>query len=283
METLPDRPCRPGGILLIGINPAPISVAAGHYYQGPLGQRTWQRLARIGLLSSLRQGLEDEAFIAAGHGLTDIVKRPTASADEILPAEFIAGKEVIRSKIAAWRPGLLLFVFKPPAAHLLGDSVQPGRCADYHNAMTFLLSNPYARADVTAAIDNELRALLKLGLAQEVPQAPVPTHRIERMPAPIQTVRESPPAQTQRVTAIDKKNGRIRIPKRSKSLFPAQRTLSLPVTIRDKRVKASYDPRIGQDRSRSAVLGVGRQILGTIDTDEVLTITLDRVGQLQLD
>jgi double-stranded uracil-DNA glycosylase len=167
METLPDRPCQPGGVLLIGINPAPISLAAGHYYQGQLGRRTWQRLARIGLLSSFRQGLEDDAFIAAGHGLTDIVKRPTAGADEISPHEFIAGRKALCSKISEWKPGLLLFVFKPPAAHLLGDSVQPGRCAGYHKTMTFLLSPPYAKTGVAARIDEELRALLKLGLTGE--------------------------------------------------------------------------------------------------------------------
>src|SRR5712691_1489057 len=42
--TLPDIPPKPGGILLVGINPAPVSVAAGHYYQGRIGQRLWRRL-----------------------------------------------------------------------------------------------------------------------------------------------------------------------------------------------------------------------------------------------
>ena len=34
----------------IGINPAPTSVRAGHYYQGRLGQQFYERIRRAGLL-----------------------------------------------------------------------------------------------------------------------------------------------------------------------------------------------------------------------------------------
>jgi hypothetical protein len=79
-ETLPDIPPRPGGVLLVGINPAPVSVAAGHYYQGRIGRRLWRRLQQLGLLKDpVVPGAEDEAFAREGHGLTDLVKRPTRS------------------------------------------------------------------------------------------------------------------------------------------------------------------------------------------------------------
>ena len=76
-DTLPDFPPKPGGALLAGINPAPASVARGHYYQGKLGLRLWKRLESVGLLVGAVPGQEDEAFVAAGHGLTDLVKRVT--------------------------------------------------------------------------------------------------------------------------------------------------------------------------------------------------------------
>ena len=66
MKTLPDRPCRPGCVLLVGINPAPLSVAAGHYYQGKHGQRLWKRLSDIGLLKNAAAGREDDAIVNTG-------------------------------------------------------------------------------------------------------------------------------------------------------------------------------------------------------------------------
>jgi double-stranded uracil-DNA glycosylase len=83
MQSLPDRPCRPGGILLVGINPSTISAAKGHYYQGSNGKRLWKRLASLGLLSGVTKGLEDDAFVAAGNGLTNLVKRPTSRAAQL--------------------------------------------------------------------------------------------------------------------------------------------------------------------------------------------------------
>lgn len=113
VATLPDRPPRPGGVLLVGINPAPVSAKAGHYYQGTLGQRLWARLRSVGLLDDSEHAWEDEAFVAAGNGLTDIVKRPTASAAAVEASELAEGATALRRKIEKSQPGLLLFAFKP--------------------------------------------------------------------------------------------------------------------------------------------------------------------------
>lgn len=112
-ETLPDRPCRTGGIVLIGFNPAPPSVAAGHYYQGRLGQRLWARLRALGLLRD--GGWEDDAWVAAGNGLTDLVKRPTPGADQLAPGELASGRAGLAARLREWTPGLLLFAYRPPA------------------------------------------------------------------------------------------------------------------------------------------------------------------------
>jgi double-stranded uracil-DNA glycosylase len=46
VETLEDL-LRPGlPAVCVGINPAPASVTAGHYYQGRLGQGFYERLRR---------------------------------------------------------------------------------------------------------------------------------------------------------------------------------------------------------------------------------------------
>jgi TDG/mug DNA glycosylase family protein len=161
-DSLPDHAPAPGGILLVGINPAPISVARGHYYQGKLGRRLWKRLEGLGLLRGPMVGLEDEAFIRAGHGLTDLVKRPTAGARELSPHERRIGADRLREVIAEWKPRLVLFAFKQAAALALGDGkVKPGPCGEIAGVPAFLLSGPYASRDVAKAIDDELRRILK--------------------------------------------------------------------------------------------------------------------------
>jgi TDG/mug DNA glycosylase family protein len=159
--TLPDRPPHPGGVLLIGINPAPVSVRAGHYYQGRLGQRLWARLRSVGLLDDEGHQWEDDAFVAAGNGLTDIVKRPTASAADVSPRELADGADVLSRKIRKWAPGLLLFAFRPPAEALFGRDVRPGVVGGFESVPGFLPSGPYAPATEQLKIDGELRKSLR--------------------------------------------------------------------------------------------------------------------------
>src|SRR3954465_10656178 len=87
VETLEDL-LRPGlRAVCVGINPAPTSVAVGHYYQGRLGQQFFARLRSAGKIGPA-DAWEDESAFEFGIGFTDIVKRPTASAKEVRPEEF---------------------------------------------------------------------------------------------------------------------------------------------------------------------------------------------------
>ena len=159
LKTLPDRPCQEGGILLIGINPSPVSVAAGHYYQGVLGRRLWSRLAWLGLLVDATPGAEDAAFVRAGNGLTDLAKRPTARATGLTQAELAAGVGPLRARVRDWKPGLLLFAFRPPAEAVMGTrAIAPGPCGTFESIPGFLLSGPYASVADRNAND---RALIK--------------------------------------------------------------------------------------------------------------------------
>ncbi|NOT32758.1 MAG: hypothetical protein HOP12_01170 [Candidatus Eisenbacteria bacterium] len=160
-KTLPDFAPRPGGVLLVGINPATRSVKRGHYYQGKLGQRLWKRLGALGLLKDAMPGLEDEAFVAAGHGLTDVVKRATDSADQLARDELRAGAELLRAKVREWKPKLVLFAFKQAAVAALGTrEVTAGACGKLEGVPAFLLSGPYAAAADATRIDAELKRLL---------------------------------------------------------------------------------------------------------------------------
>ncbi|MFN0153115.1 MAG: uracil-DNA glycosylase family protein [Gaiella sp.] len=258
-DTLPDRPPTEGGVLLVGINPAPVSVAAGHYYQGRLGRRLWRRLERLGLLRDPEPGMEDEAFVAAGNGLTDLVNLPTASADLLSTAELRAGRDALRDKIKRWQPRLVLFAFKAPATELLGD-VAPGLCGEIEGVPAFLLSSPYAASAETARIDGELQTFLGAANAQPTDSEP-----------------------TQRVTGADLRAGQIRLPRGAKRFFPTTKT-KLEVVLRGTRVEATYDPRLGPDRERSGVLRVGRRKLGELVVEnEVLMIARGLGGVPRLD
>src|SRR3982751_3416825 len=50
VETLADPPPLRNRLLFVGLNPSPVSVAAGHYHQGRLGRRFWTRLIRAGII-----------------------------------------------------------------------------------------------------------------------------------------------------------------------------------------------------------------------------------------
>ncbi|MGH3103776.1 MAG: uracil-DNA glycosylase family protein [Gaiellaceae bacterium] len=257
--TLPDVPPRPGGVLLVGINPAPASVAAGHYYQGRIGQRLWRRLERIGLLENAVPGAEDEAFARAGHGLTDLVKRPTASSAELSDRELGSGVGTLATKIREWKPRLILFAFKEPAKRLLGSAVAPGAGPALAGVPTFLLTGPYAAREEAQRIDAELVALLGL----------VETH--ERRGAEL----------SQRVTAKDIQAGRIRFAGPAKRLFPSEPAL-VETVLRGTRVRGRYNPRAGT--GKSAVLGVPRATLEQlVRQNEFLKITRGVGGVVRLD
>lgn len=281
METLPDYPCRPGGILIVGINPSPVSVAAGHYYQGVHGQRLWKRLATLGLLHDAAAGQEDSTFVAAGNGLTDLIKRPTSEAHMLTAQELRSGEAALRKKITEWKPGLILFAYRPPADILLGKTnVAPGRCPDLGGTRTFLLTSPYAPAHDTKRVNVELLACL--GRTRERTGLPVSAQaRQKRMRSGGTRLQGQSTNRgvvtTQRVTAADLASGRIRLPRAARSFFPKVRTAIL-VILRGQHLKARYDPRRGPDRERSAVLNFERSALVGIQKDTVLHVSIDSSG-----
>lgn len=262
-ETLPDRRPEPGGVLLVGINPAPASVDAGHYYQGRIGKRLWRRLERVGLLLDVVPGAEDEAFVRRGHGLTDLVKRPTRSASELSREELRAGVDDLRRKVGRWRPGLILFPFKRAAALAVDDStMRPGRGAPFEGVPTFLLSGPYAARSEAHRADAELREVLETGIGFAF---------------------RSDDVYTRTLTEADVEAGSIRLPRGAKRLFPSDPT-DVDVIMRGTKARGRYDPRTGPDRERSARLRLrGVRLRALVSPGEKLRITHGPGGVPRLD
>ena len=59
----------------------------------------------------------DDALVEAGHGITDLLKGPTAR-DEATDAELRAGVGPLWQKVAIWRPAAVVFVYKRAADRL---------------------------------------------------------------------------------------------------------------------------------------------------------------------
>jgi double-stranded uracil-DNA glycosylase len=116
--------------VVVGINPSPVSVVAGHYYQGKYGKRFFARLARAGLLPR-GEGFEDDRAFEVGIGFTDIVKRPTPNKSGVRPEELDHGRQLLEAKLAAFAIPRIVFAFKYAATPLLGSfeghGPRPGR------------------------------------------------------------------------------------------------------------------------------------------------------------
>ena len=157
IETLDDL-LRPGLLAVcIGINPAPPSVAAGHYYQGRLGQRFFDRLRSAGVIPE-DPGWEDDVAFANGIGFTDVVKRPTASARELSRRELEHGEARLREKLERLRPERVIFTFKKVAKSLFGPFPGCGRMAQLELLGTpvFVMPAPFANSDEVALKLEEL-------------------------------------------------------------------------------------------------------------------------------
>lgn len=146
LTLLPIWPQAPRAVV-VGINPAPKSVAAGHYYQGPLGQKALSRLIAAGVVSAPSVGVAmDDHAAAQGIAFTDVVPRPTPNALALQREELSLGAVRLRQEIEVQRPGLVICVFKPPVRALLGKSAGgPGLQEErFAGIPVFKLAGPFA-------------------------------------------------------------------------------------------------------------------------------------------
>jgi TDG/mug DNA glycosylase family protein len=134
--TLPDL-LRPGlGIVFVGINPSLLSAQRGHYFARSTN-RFWPCFSRSILSLKARQALgvetlkpeHDRALLNYGFGFTDLVKRPTARADQLDPAELAAGVGELTAKLAREKPHIACFHgitgFRAVHRALAGDAPAP--------------------------------------------------------------------------------------------------------------------------------------------------------------
>lgn len=90
-------------VLFCGINPGLYSGATGHHFARP-GNRFWPALYHAGFTSRLLTADEDRRLPEFGCGVTNLVGRTTASADELTADELEAGGQRLVRKVTRFRP-----------------------------------------------------------------------------------------------------------------------------------------------------------------------------------
>lgn len=90
-------------VLFCGINPSLYSAAVGHHFARP-GNRFWPALHAGGFTPRRYWPWEDRSLLQLGFGLTNIVNRATARADELTPDELRAGAQQLEALVARYRP-----------------------------------------------------------------------------------------------------------------------------------------------------------------------------------
>ncbi len=89
-KLLPDVVAPGLSILFSGINPGLMSAATGWHFARP-GNRFWPALHQSGLTPRLLEPREQSELLAYGLGITNVVPRATARADELSAEELRAG------------------------------------------------------------------------------------------------------------------------------------------------------------------------------------------------
>ena len=108
-QTIPDVTAPGLRVLFSGINPGLYSAATGYHFARP-GNRFWPTLYRSGFTPRQFRPDEQEQLLALGLGITNVVARATARAEELTTEELHEGGRALRAKVAGLRPRWLAVV-----------------------------------------------------------------------------------------------------------------------------------------------------------------------------
>jgi double-stranded uracil-DNA glycosylase len=108
MKTLPDHLRKGMKLVIVGCNPTESAVRVGHYYAGRTNQ-FWPILYDTGVVPEPFDYHDDKRVIEFGIGLTDLVKRPTKTIEELTREDFAEGRIVLSQKLEEFAPRVVAF------------------------------------------------------------------------------------------------------------------------------------------------------------------------------
>jgi TDG/mug DNA glycosylase family protein len=108
-KLVPDLAAKNLIVLFAGINPGLYTAAIGHHFGRP-GNRFWPALYSGGFTPRLFSPFEASLLLDLKFGITNVVERATARADELTADELRAGARRLEAKVKRWRPTVVAFV-----------------------------------------------------------------------------------------------------------------------------------------------------------------------------
>ncbi|MEJ1110838.1 MULTISPECIES: G/U mismatch-specific DNA glycosylase [unclassified Kribbella] len=109
MQGIPDVIDSGLRVLFCGINPGLMSAETGHHFARP-GNRFWPALHLSGFTSRQLKPAEQKELLTYSLGITNVVDRPSARADELTRAEYVTGGENLVKKVLHYQPEWLAVV-----------------------------------------------------------------------------------------------------------------------------------------------------------------------------
>ena len=133
-------------VLFVGINPSLYSGATGHHFARP-GNRFWRVLHAAGFTDRVVSPYEERILLARRLGITNLVNRATASADELDADELRRGASRILAKVRRYRPNAIAFVGMGAFRIAFGRPRAAGgrQDEDLAGAEVWVLPNPSGR------------------------------------------------------------------------------------------------------------------------------------------
>lgn len=133
-------------VVFCGINPGLLAAQQGHHFAGR-SNRFWKTLHLAGFTAEEIRPQQDRSILAYHCGLTAVVARATARADQVSADEFIAAADDFQRKIARHRPRYVAFLGKAGYAGLTGRKVLAWglQAETYGDAAVWVLPNPSGR------------------------------------------------------------------------------------------------------------------------------------------
>jgi TDG/mug DNA glycosylase family protein len=93
-------------ILFCGINPGLYTAAVGHHFARP-GNRFWPALQAAGFTDRLLSPFDEKELLVRGYGITNVVMRATATADQLSSTELNEGGKRLAAKVKRYKPDFL--------------------------------------------------------------------------------------------------------------------------------------------------------------------------------
>lgn len=105
-KTVPDVIAPGLRVLFCGINPGLYTAAIGHHFGRP-GNRFWPALFAAGFTPRLFDPSEERLLLPLGYGITNVVERASATADELTRDETVAGGTRLVKRVKKYAPRFL--------------------------------------------------------------------------------------------------------------------------------------------------------------------------------